>query len=927
MASQQICEEDAVIQQLRESRTEDEQYFDVHFGGLPAALYKDEEDVPPYDANMEEPIVWLRPGELCRDPQYFVDGAIGVSGCVVEGRNGDGWLLGAMAALWGHPEYLIENLFGSDPDDFQEWGVYTCRFYREGSWVEVCADTRMPALSGFTASEGEEPTGPQCLYGRCVDPREQWVQLLEKAYAKVLGSYEALSKGSVTEALVDLTGGSGEEITLNEDSAKKTSTLFEECQEHLENKHVLCATADPANNGQGGVPSPDLKQTALGLLPGHAYGVMQCIQVEDKKLVRLRNPWSGRGGTWKGPWADSSSQWEDFPEVLDECLKQASGWTREEDGIDQTDGSFFMEFSDFCSKFDTLHLCRLFDDKQYKQYKVLSSWAGKTAAGPDEGVPINADTGFAKLISEKAKPRTDKDACWFNNPQFRVEVKHKSTTHISLLQGPPKSGERFELCLEIIREKKTPALPGRVWERGDVYRSTLINQPVMREVSLSNVLLEPGYTYCVVARAATERGREAPFALRVFSPRELVLQPLDECDSSYTPGSWNGAAEVDSAGGAPFHLEGDQLIPNPTFRQSPQYFLNLPEPPADHPKATTGEVNVTLVLRRTDPTPDKAQKAQIGLCVFRGPAPEVVLGKKHKKTGPKVNALGEKPKGKPSTLKKKRRQAAQLLDGLAGPQHGWDNDLRSEDSITTAPKKIGLYPNEWHRLSSFGNETVAVLHLPTLVRSKFPHGLVITPCLSERGISGQYVLELHADCPTTLEAIAASKSKTLAGEWTARHAGGSHLQPSWSTNPIYRVRFADPTARPRVRVDLTRPAEYWNSSDVVGRMMGFYIHRADGPNGTGPSLDPDHCIMHVDPNLKDVEPEPYTQSPFTPLHTVQTPQAFRLDKSEDPYLIVPATYAPGQTGPFFLSVTSDVDFTLTAAQGCSVPAAPAEEKE
>ena len=95
----QICEEDAVIQQLRESRTEDEQYFDVHFGGLPAALYRDEEDVPPYDSNLDEPIVWLRPGELCRDPQYFVDGAIGVSGCVVEGRNGDGWLLGAMAAL------------------------------------------------------------------------------------------------------------------------------------------------------------------------------------------------------------------------------------------------------------------------------------------------------------------------------------------------------------------------------------------------------------------------------------------------------------------------------------------------------------------------------------------------------------------------------------------------------------------------------------------------------------------------------------------------------------------------------------------------------------------------------------------------------------------------------------------------------------
>ena len=166
---------------------------------------------------------------------------------------------------------------------------------------EVCADTRMPALSGFTAAEGEEPTGPQCLYGRCVDPREQWVQLLEKAYAKVLGSYEALSKGSVTEALVDLTGGSGEEITLTEDSAKKTSTLFEECQEHLENKHVLCVTADPANNGQGGVPSPDLKQTALGLLPGHAYGVMQCIQVGGQETGEAAEPVEREGRHVEGP--------------------------------------------------------------------------------------------------------------------------------------------------------------------------------------------------------------------------------------------------------------------------------------------------------------------------------------------------------------------------------------------------------------------------------------------------------------------------------------------------------------------------------------------------------------------------------------------------------------------------------------------------
>jgi len=44
------------------------------------------------------------------------------------------------------------------------------------------------------------------VFGHCLDPKEMWVGLIEKAYAKLHGCYENLISGYVDEGIQELTG-------------------------------------------------------------------------------------------------------------------------------------------------------------------------------------------------------------------------------------------------------------------------------------------------------------------------------------------------------------------------------------------------------------------------------------------------------------------------------------------------------------------------------------------------------------------------------------------------------------------------------------------------------------------------------------------------------------------------------------------------
>ena len=92
--------------------------------------------------------------------------------------------------------------------------IVSCSFFLiafnlQGEWVPVVIDDWIPC---------ESPGKPAFATSKRLN--ELWVSIVEKAYAKLHGSYEALEGGLVQDALVDLTGGAGEECSSTNRSCK-----------------------------------------------------------------------------------------------------------------------------------------------------------------------------------------------------------------------------------------------------------------------------------------------------------------------------------------------------------------------------------------------------------------------------------------------------------------------------------------------------------------------------------------------------------------------------------------------------------------------------------------------------------------------------------------------------------------------------------
>ncbi|KAM3930150.1 calpain-13-like [Leptodactylus fuscus] len=428
-------------------------------------------------------IKWKRPTELQRDARFLVDGASLFD--IMQGEIGDCWVLAVVGSLTLHRKFL-ENVIPKDQEfTYKYAGIFHFRFWQYGEWVDVVVDDRLPMLHGNYLS---------------VQPRvsnEFWPSLLEKAYAKLRGSYQNLHWGFISEALVDFTGG----VQMDFNLSKPPSDLQDIVLAAARSKSLMGCTT-PGDLHTGNI------ELQNGLVQGHAYTVTDGTQVEynngSEDIVRVWNPWGQ--GEWNGRWSDQSPQWERVrPDV------------RKKLNVERNDGEFWMSCPDFTKYFAQVNICNHtpsyldFGNPQYvwETTSYYNQWVRGNNAG---GCNTTEDM--------------------WKNPQYVITVPEQQgakkgyNVTVALMQS--LSNERkysprwLPIGFAFCRGVKNG--PQQKYSRQHVTETITSGLEQAREVTRS--FMAPPGTY-VILPFTQNKGQESEFLLRIFMKTSQIAEYSD----------------------------------------------------------------------------------------------------------------------------------------------------------------------------------------------------------------------------------------------------------------------------------------------------------------------------------------------------------------------------------------------------------------
>jgi len=323
---------------------------------------------------------WMRARDV-PGAKLYMDGASHLD--VVQGALGDCYFLSAISVL-GSQRVKDIIVIEETEEEWRECGAFCVRFYKGGYEEIIIIDDYFPAY----------PNGQWAFVKGGEEGLELWPMVLEKAYAKMYGSYNFIEAGKVQYALADMTDGFPQQLDLRKD-AKNLPVFWEKLKTFK--KHGALMGAGSPENAMG-----DRAINELGIVQGHAYAILDVVEIDGYKLLQMRNPHGTRGVEWEGDWGDDSEKWS-------QRYKQKLNYENKNDGV------FWIEVDDFIEQFSYIYVCQILDEKDgWKEIRISDEWKGESA----EGLPTR----------NNPKAKLDK------NPQFEITVQRPCDGFLYLQQ-------------------------------------------------------------------------------------------------------------------------------------------------------------------------------------------------------------------------------------------------------------------------------------------------------------------------------------------------------------------------------------------------------------------------------------------------------------------------------------------------------------
>jgi hypothetical protein len=235
---------------------------------------------------------------------------------VRKGAAHDCYFASAMASVANERPEVIRNAIKDNKD-----GTYTVTFYNDGNKsdkVEITVDSQL-----YVDSSGN------LKYSRGVDKNadgksdELWPAIMEKAYAKWKGGYDAIGNGTddVAMAISEITG---KDATYTYTDTSRSSQFYSIRNALRNDRPVTAGTF-------GG--EKDEKYDSNGLTAHHVYSVLDAYREDGKKYIVLRDP--NMRSRFEAPY-HTEADWDRNGAI---------------DSREESDGIFQMTFEDFQRNF------------------------------------------------------------------------------------------------------------------------------------------------------------------------------------------------------------------------------------------------------------------------------------------------------------------------------------------------------------------------------------------------------------------------------------------------------------------------------------------------------------------------------------------------------------------------------------------------